>query len=83
MRCIDVAMGRHRKGQQRVFTVGDLIAELRRFDSGLEVRLATQPRLPQEHRLTGVAEADGALWIGGSDSRGYAPDEVAEELGWR
>lgn len=76
-------MGRHRKGHQPVFTVGALIAELRRYDPAMEVRLAVQPRLPQEHAVGGVAEADGMVWIGGSDSRGYAPDEVAEELGWR
>ncbi|MFP3969555.1 hypothetical protein SMC26_45200 [Actinomadura fulvescens] len=57
--------------------------ELSRFDPHLEVRLAVQPRLPQEHTVGAVAEADGMVWIGEGGQQGYAPDEVAERLGWR
>ncbi|MEW2359662.1 hypothetical protein [Spirillospora sp. NPDC029432] len=64
-------------------TVADLIDALGRFDPRMEVRLATQPRLPQEHTIGGVTEADGMVWIGEARQRGYAPDEVAERMGWR
>ncbi|MGC4957173.1 hypothetical protein ACLQ2P_28560 [Actinomadura citrea] len=76
-------MGRHRRGAKREVTVGDLIDELRRFDPGAEVRLAIQPRMPQEHAVGTVAQADGIVWIGDGGQRGYAPDEVGERLGWR
>ncbi|REE99414.1 hypothetical protein [Thermomonospora umbrina] len=76
-------MGRHRRGRAREITVGDLIAALQEFDPGLEVRLAIQPRLPYEHAVGAVAEADGMVWIGEAGQCGYAPDEVAESLGWR
>jgi hypothetical protein len=76
-------MGRHRRGARREFTVADLIEELRRFDPRLEVRLATQPRMPYEHTVGAVAEADGMVWIGEAKQQGYAPDEVADRLGWR
>ncbi|MFC6886087.1 MULTISPECIES: hypothetical protein [Actinomadura] len=75
-------MGRHRRGARREITVGDLIQALQRFDPELEVRLAIQPRLPQEHAVGEVAEVDGTVWIGESGHIGYAPDEVAEQLGW-
>lgn len=75
-------MGRHRRGAKREVTVADLIDALRRFDPGMEVRLAVQPRLPQEHAISAVAEADGIVWIGDGGARGYCPDEVAERLGW-
>ncbi|MUN38958.1 hypothetical protein GNZ18_20455 [Actinomadura sp. NEAU-AAG5] len=75
-------MGRHRRGVTREVTVADLIEELRRFDPGMEVRLAIQPRMPQEHAVGAVAEADGMVWIGEAGQRGYAPDEVGERLGW-
>lgn len=75
-------MGRHRRGATREVTVGDLIDELRRFEPGTQVRLAVQPRLPQEHAVGVVAEADGMVWIGDGGHRGYAPDEVGERLGW-
>ncbi|KAB2339165.1 hypothetical protein F8566_48610 [Actinomadura rudentiformis] len=76
-------MGRHRRGARREVTVADLIDELSRFDPNLEVRLAVQPRLPQEHLVGAVAEADGMVWIGEGGQQGYAPDEVGEQLGWR
>lgn len=76
-------MGRHRRGSRPEFTVGSLIAELQRFDPELEVRLAIQPRMPQEHTVGVVAEADGIVWIGEAERQGYAADEVAEQLGWR
>ncbi len=75
-------MGRHRRGAKREVTVADLIDELRRFDPGAEVRLAIQPRMPQEHAVGAVAEADGIVWIGDGGACGYAPDEVGERLGW-
>jgi hypothetical protein len=75
-------MGRHRRGAQREVTVADLIEELRRFDPDAQVRLAIQPRMPQEHAVGAVAEADGIVWIGDGGARGYAPDEVGERLGW-
>ncbi|TDD85344.1 hypothetical protein [Actinomadura rubrisoli] len=62
--------------------MADLIEELRRFDAQMEVRLAIQPRMPQEHAVGTVAEADGMVWIGDAGQRGYAPDEVGEQLGW-
>ncbi len=62
--------------------MADLIDELRRFDPGMEVRLAIQPRMPQDHGIGAVAEADGIVWIGDAGPRGYAPDEVRESLGW-
>ncbi|MFI0374498.1 hypothetical protein ACH35V_42130 [Actinomadura sp. 1N219] len=74
-------MGRHRRGAREV-TVADLIDELRRFDPGMQVRLAVQPRLPQEHGVGPVGEADGIVWIGDGGQRGYAPEEVRESLGW-
>lgn len=76
-------MGRHRRGAKREATVADLIDALRRFDPQMEVRLAIQPRMPQEHAISGIAEVDDIVWIGDGGSRGYAPDEVAERLGWR
>ncbi|ACY98691.1 MULTISPECIES: hypothetical protein [Thermomonospora] len=76
-------MGRHRRGQPREITVGELVAALQQFDPKLRVRLAVQPRLPQEHRIGPVAEADGLVWIGEAGHCGYAPDEAAESLGWR
>jgi hypothetical protein len=76
-------MGRHRRGAKQEVTVADLIQALERFDPRMQVRLATQPRLPQEHGIGAVAEADGMVWIGESTQHGYAPDEVAERLGWR
>ncbi|NDU75494.1 hypothetical protein GWI34_23140 [Actinomadura sp. DSM 109109] len=75
-------MGRHRRGAKREVTVADLIDELRRFDPGTEVRLVIEPRLPQEHAVGPVAEADGIVWIGDGGRRGYAPDEAGERLGW-
>ncbi|MEO3824787.1 hypothetical protein [Actinomadura sp. B10D3] len=75
-------MGRHRRGPKREVTVADLIAELRRYEPGTEVRLAIQPRMPQEHGVGPVAEADGIVWIGDGGHRGYAPDEVGDRLGW-
>ncbi|MGI5420743.1 hypothetical protein [Actinomadura luteofluorescens] len=75
-------MGRHRRGAKREVTVADLIDELRRFDPGAEVRLAIQPRMPQEHGVGTLAQADGIVWIGDGGQRGYAPDEVGERLGW-
>ncbi|MFI0412457.1 hypothetical protein [Actinomadura sp. 3N508] len=74
-------MGRHRRGAREV-TVADLIDELRRFEPGMQVRLAIQPRLPQEHAIGPVGEADGVVWIGDGGQRGYAPEEVRENLGW-
>jgi hypothetical protein len=76
-------MGRHRRGAKREVTVADLIEALQRFDPRTEVRMATQPRLPREHGIGAVTEADGIVWIGESKQHGYAPDEVAERLGWR
>jgi hypothetical protein len=76
-------MGRHRRGARREITVADLIDELRRYEPHLEVRLAIQPRMPQEHTIGAIAEADGMVWIGEAKQQGYAPDEVAEQLGWR
>jgi hypothetical protein len=75
-------MGRHRRGAKREVTVADLINELRRFDPRLEVRLAIEPRMPQEHAVGTVTEADGMVWIGEGGRRGYAPDEVGDRLGW-
>ncbi|MFD0687529.1 hypothetical protein [Actinomadura fibrosa] len=75
-------MGRHRRGAKREVTVADLIDELRRFDPRMEVRLAVQPRMPQEHAVGTVVEADGMVWIADAGQRGYAPDEVGERLGW-
>ncbi|WP_067461284.1 hypothetical protein [Actinomadura macra] len=75
-------MGRHRRGAAREVTVAELIEELRRFDPRMEVRLAIQPRMPQEHAVGAVAEADGMVWIGDAGQRGYAPDAVGERLGW-
>jgi hypothetical protein len=75
-------MGRHRRGAKREVTVADLIDELRRYEPGAEVRLAIQPRMPTEHAVGPVAEADGIVWIGDGGQRGYAPDEVGESLGW-
>ncbi|MEU8307953.1 hypothetical protein AB0C84_30765 [Actinomadura sp. NPDC048955] len=75
-------MGRHRRGAKREVTVADLIDELRRFDPGAEVRLAIQPRMPQEHGVGTLTQADGIVWIGDGGQRGYAPDEVGERLGW-
>jgi hypothetical protein len=75
-------MGRHRRGAKREVTVADLIEELRRFDPRSQVRLAIQPRMPQEHGVGAVTEADGIVWIGDAGLRGYAPDEVGERLGW-
>lgn len=75
-------MGRHRRGAKPEVTVADLIDELRRYEPGMRVRLAIQPRLPQEHAIGPIAEADGMLWIGDGGHRGYAPDEVGERLGW-
>ncbi|RFS83249.1 hypothetical protein D0T12_24205 [Actinomadura spongiicola] len=75
-------MGRHRRGAQREVTVADLIDELRRYEPGMRVRLAIQPRLPQEHAIGPVAEADGVVWIGDGGQHGYAPEEVRESLGW-
>ncbi|MGI5207951.1 hypothetical protein ACQEU6_41065 [Spirillospora sp. CA-108201] len=75
-------MGRHRRAAKREVTVADLIDELRRFDPGAEVRLAIQPRMPQEHAVGPVAQADGIVWIGEGGQRGYAPDEVRDRLGW-
>ncbi|MFI0454441.1 hypothetical protein [Actinomadura sp. 6N118] len=63
--------------------MADLIDELSQFDPHLEVRLAVQPRLPQEHLVGAIAEADGMVWIGEGGQQGYAPDEVGEQLGWR
>ncbi|WP_222869733.1 hypothetical protein [Actinomadura decatromicini] len=62
--------------------MADLIDELRKYEPGTRVRLAIQPRLPQEHAVGPVAEADGIVWIGDGGQRGYAPDEVRERLGW-
>ncbi|MFC4911224.1 hypothetical protein [Actinomadura gamaensis] len=76
-------MGRHRRGARREVTVADLIDALRRYPSDMEVRLATQPRMPQEHTVGAIAEADGMVWIGEGRQEGYAPDEVADRLGWR
>ncbi|MWA06233.1 hypothetical protein F8568_038975 [Actinomadura sp. LD22] len=75
-------MGRHRRGAKREVTVADLIDELRRFDPRMEVRLAMQPRMPQEHTVGAVTEADGMVWIGDGGRLGYAPDEVGDRLGW-
>ncbi|MFG2003332.1 hypothetical protein ACGFNU_29650 [Spirillospora sp. NPDC048911] len=63
--------------------MADLIDELSRYEPHLEVRLAIQPRMPQEHTVGTVAEADGMVWIGEGGQQGYAPDEVGEQLGWR
>ncbi|WP_121434687.1 hypothetical protein [Actinomadura pelletieri] len=75
-------MGRHRRGARREVTVADLIDELRRYEPGMRVRLAIQPRLPQEHAVGPVGEADGVVWIGDGGQYGYAPEEVRESLGW-
>ncbi|MFI0357654.1 hypothetical protein [Actinomadura sp. 9N407] len=64
-------------------TVADLIDALERYDPRMQVRLAVQPRLPQEHTIGAVTEADGMVWIGELQQCGYVPDEVAERLGWR
>ncbi|MFC5182964.1 hypothetical protein [Actinomadura harenae] len=76
-------MGRHRRGARREVTVADLIDALRRYPADMEVRLATQPRMPQEHSIGAIAEADGLVWIGEGRQEGYASDGVAERLGWR
>lgn len=75
-------MGRHRRGAKREITVADLIDELSRYEPETPVRLAIQPRLPQEHAVGPVGKADGMVWIGDGGHRGYASDEVRERLGW-
>ena len=48
-----------------------------------EVRLATQPNWPFEHRISDrTAVADGALYLAESGQVGYLSGVVSQELGW-
>lgn len=49
--------------------MADLIDELRRYEPGTEVRLAIQPRMPQEH---GVGPVAGPTASSGSATAGIA-----------
>ena len=80
---------------QRIATVGDLIAALNRYDPATPIRCATQPGYPMEHTLGGVAstpeDADiggtapadpPVVWLGIGAQVGYLPDHAADALGW-
>lgn len=79
----------------RIATVGDLIAALDRHDPAAPVRFAAQPGYPMEHTLGRVvrtpddAEGDGTpptdppvVWLGVGDQVGYLPASAADALGW-
>jgi hypothetical protein len=78
---------------QRIATVGDLIAALDRYDPATPVRFATQPGYPMEHTLARVActpnDDDGTppidspvVWLDIGEQVGYLPAPAADALGW-
>jgi hypothetical protein len=80
---------------QRIATVGDLIAALDRYDPAAPVRFATQPGYPLEHTLGRVVrtpddtDGDGTppigspvVWLGIGEQVGYLPAPAADALGW-
>ncbi|GLY71385.1 hypothetical protein [Amycolatopsis taiwanensis] len=79
----------------RIATVGDLIAALTTYDPATPIRVATQPNYPMEHTLGHVvctpndAEGDGTpptdppiVWLGIGGQIGYLPRPAADALGW-
>lgn len=79
----------------RIATVGDLLATLDRYDPATPIRVATQPRYPMEYVLGRVvctpddAEGDGTaptdppvVWLGVGAQVGYLPETATDSLGW-
>ena len=79
----------------RLATVGDLIATLSAYDPTTPLRIAAQPGYPMEHLLARVvctpddAEGEGTppadspvVWLGTGEQVGYLPEVAASALGW-
>lgn len=79
----------------RLATVGDVIAALSGYDPTTPLRIAAQPGYPMEHHLARVvctpddAEGDGTLltdppvvWLGLGDQVGHLPELAADALEW-
>ncbi|MBB5808867.1 hypothetical protein F4560_008635 [Saccharothrix ecbatanensis] len=79
----------------RLATVGDVIAALSAYDPTIPVRIAAQPGYPMEHHLARVvctpddAEGDGTppteppmVWLGLGEQVGHLPASAADALGW-
>jgi hypothetical protein len=79
----------------RLATVGDVIAALSGYDAGTPLRIAVEPGYPMEHRLAQVACAPGdangtgatsthppVVWLGTGEQLGYLPASAADALGW-
>jgi hypothetical protein len=83
------------KTNNRLATVGDVIAALSAYDPTTPLRIAAQPGYPMEHHLAQVvctpddAEGDGTphtdppvVWLGTGDQVSYLPASATNALGW-
>ncbi|GAA0609728.1 hypothetical protein GCM10010174_28840 [Kutzneria viridogrisea] len=79
----------------RIATVGELIAALTNYHPATPIRVATQPSYPMEHTLRCVVctpddcEGDGTpptdppvAWLGVGGQVGYLPAPAADALRW-
>lgn len=79
----------------RIATVGDLIAALDRYEPATPVRCATQPGYPSEHTIGRVVRTPGdpdsdcvlpngtpVVRIGTGQAYRCLPDKATDTLGW-
>lgn len=79
----------------RLATVGDVIAALSAYDPTTLLRITAQPGYPMQHHLARVvctpddAEGDGTpptdppvVWLGVGEQVGHLPASAADALGW-
>jgi hypothetical protein len=79
----------------RLATVGEMIAALSAYDPTTPLAVAVQPGYPMEHHLARVvctpddSEGDGTppaeppvVWLGVGEQLGHLPAAAADALGW-